>query len=109
MVVVRGRGGGGNMCVVGYQHASCVHGETKRCIASDTACSPAVPDLAPVKYEVVVYTGDVKGAGTNANVFITIFGVNGDTGKRPLTQRFRDLFERNQVDKFQLEALDLGL
>lgn len=69
----------------------------------------AVADLAPVKYEVVVYTGDVKGAGTNANVFITIFGVNGDTGKRPLTQRFRDLFERNQVDKFQLEALDLGL
>ena len=62
-----------------------------------------------MKYEVVVYTGDVKGAGTNANVFITIFGINGDTGKRPLTQRFRDLFERNQVDKFQLEALDLGL
>ncbi|XP_076450682.1 LOW QUALITY PROTEIN: lipoxygenase homology domain-containing protein 1-like [Babylonia areolata] len=65
-------------------------------------------NLAPVKYEVVVHTGDMKGAGTNANVTIIIYGVNGDTGPRPLKQRFRDLFERNQVDKFQLEALDLG-
>ena len=66
------------------------------------------PDLAPVKYEVVVTTGDVKGAGTNANVFLTIFGSNGNTGKRPLTKAFRDLFEKNQTDKFQIEALDLG-
>ncbi|KAL8614278.1 hypothetical protein ACOMHN_007616 [Nucella lapillus] len=65
-------------------------------------------NLAPVKYEVSVFTGDVKGSGTNANVTITIHGVNGDTGPRPLKQRFRDLFERNQEDKFQLEALDLG-
>ena len=65
-------------------------------------------DLAPVKYEIVVITGDVKGAGTNANVHITIFGTNGNTGKRPLTKAFRDLFERNQTDKFQIEALDLG-
>ncbi|CAL1540467.1 unnamed protein product [Lymnaea stagnalis] len=64
--------------------------------------------LAPVKYEVIVVTGDVKGAGTNANVFITIFGTNGNTGKRPLTQSFKDLFEKNQTDKFQIEALDLG-
>ncbi|GFN87702.1 hypothetical protein PoB_001420800 [Plakobranchus ocellatus] len=65
-------------------------------------------NLAPVKYEIVVITGDVKGAGTNANVHITIFGMNGNTGRRPLTQSFRDLFERNQTDKFQIEALDLG-
>ncbi|XP_012940880.1 lipoxygenase homology domain-containing protein 1 [Aplysia californica] len=65
-------------------------------------------NLAPVKYEIVVITGDVKGAGTNANVFITVFGNNGNTGKRPLTKAFRDLFERNQTDKFQIEALDLG-
>ena len=61
-----------------------------------------------MKYEVVVYTGDEKGGGTNANVTITIYGVNGDTGPRALKQSFRDLFERKQVDKFQLEALDLG-
>ena len=66
------------------------------------------PDLAPVKYEIVVITGDVKGSGTNANVNITVFGDNGNTGKRPLNKAFRDLFERNQTDKFQIEALDLG-
>lgn len=71
-------------------------------------CECHVTDLAPVKYEVTVYTGDIKGCGTNANVFITIYGTNGDTGKRPLKQRFRDLFERNSVDNFQIEALDLG-
>ncbi|XP_059150632.1 lipoxygenase homology domain-containing protein 1-like isoform X2 [Physella acuta] len=64
--------------------------------------------LAPVKYEVVVVTGDEKGAGTNANVSITIFGSNGNTGKRPLTKPLKNLFEKNQTDKFQLEALDLG-
>lgn len=32
------------------------------------------------KYEVKVYTGDVIGAGTDADVFINIFGEYGDTG-----------------------------
>ncbi|KAH9519113.1 Lipoxygenase y domain-containing protein 1 [Bulinus truncatus] len=65
-------------------------------------------NLAPVKYEIVVVTGNEKSAGTDANVFITVFGTNGDTGKRALTQKFKNLFERNQTDKFQIEALDLG-
>jgi hypothetical protein len=65
-------------------------------------------DLAPVKYEVTVFTGSESGAGTNANVKITIYGTNGDTGKRELKQSFRDLFEKGQVDKFQIECLDLG-
>lgn len=32
------------------------------------------------KYEIKVYTGDVMGAGTDADVFINIFGEYGDTG-----------------------------
>jgi len=31
-------------------------------------------------YEVSVVTGDVRGAGTNANVYIIMFGEEGDTG-----------------------------
>ena len=65
-------------------------------------------ELKPVQYEVKVYTGDVSGAGTDANVFINLFGEHGDTGKRPLSKKFKDLFERNQVDEFKIEALDLG-
>ena len=50
-------------------------------------------------YEVHVYTGDVKSAGTDANVFLTMFGENGDTGERALSksETHRDKFERGQV------------
>uniref|UniRef100_A0A671XMC4 Lipoxygenase homology PLAT domains 1 n=1 Tax=Sparus aurata TaxID=8175 RepID=A0A671XMC4_SPAAU len=64
--------------------------------------------LVPVKYEIIVITGDEKGAGTDANVFITIYGSNGDSGRRQLRQKFRNLFEREQTDRFLLEMLDMG-
>uniref|UniRef100_A0A8C2K356 Lipoxygenase homology domains 1a n=1 Tax=Cyprinus carpio TaxID=7962 RepID=A0A8C2K356_CYPCA len=64
--------------------------------------------LVPVKYEMIVITGDDKGAGTDANVFITIFGSNGDSGKRQLTKKFQNLFERGKTNRFILELLDLG-
>ena len=50
-------------------------------------------------YPVFVYTGSKRGAGTNANVFIDIFGERGDTGNRPLlkSKSNRNKFERNQV------------
>ena len=46
-----------------------------------------------------MYTGDVKSAGTDANVFLTMFGENGDTGERPLSKSelHKDKFERGQV------------
>ncbi|XP_044287456.1 lipoxygenase homology domain-containing protein 1 isoform X2 [Varanus komodoensis] len=64
--------------------------------------------LVPVKFEVIVVTGFEKGSGTDANVFITIFGVNGDSGKRALKQKFLNLFERGKTNRFYLEILELG-
>ncbi|XP_061117932.1 lipoxygenase homology domain-containing protein 1-like [Conger conger] len=64
--------------------------------------------LVPVKYEIIVITGDEKGAGTDANVFITVHGSNGDSGRRALRQKFRNLFERGRTDRFLLEMLDMG-
>nr|XP_020009381.1 lipoxygenase homology domain-containing protein 1-like [Castor canadensis] len=64
--------------------------------------------LVPVKYEVIVTTGYEPGAGTDANVFVTIFGSNGDTGKRELKQKMRNLFERGSTNRFFLETLELG-
>lgn len=32
------------------------------------------------KYIVSVFTADMKGSGTDADVFLNIFGENGDTG-----------------------------
>ena len=45
--------------------------------------------------------------GTDANVLITIYGENGDTGKQILDGPGNN-FERNQVDEFGIEAVDLG-
>ena len=55
---------------------------------------------AVLKYRVFVHTGDKRGAGTNANVFMCLFGELGDTGERPLeeSKTNRNKFERNQVD-----------
>ena len=48
-----------------------------------------------------VYTGDKRGAGTDANIFLNIFGELGDTGDRLLeeSKTNKNKFERNQVIK----------
>lgn len=43
--------------------------------------------LNPVVYEVVAITGDERGAGTDANVFITLFGDYGITPKVHLASK----------------------
>ena len=47
------------------------------------------------QYKVTVYTGDKKGAGTDANVTITIFGDGGDSHERKLRSK-KNNFERGQ-------------
>lgn len=61
-------------------------------------------------YQVDVYTGDVVSAGTNANVFLTLFGDKGDSGERELrhSETHRDKFERKHMDRFRIECGDLG-
>lgn len=81
---------------------------TFECYKSVESFASKVRKLVPVKYEIIVITGDVKSAGTDANVFVTIYGVNGDSGRRQLRQKFRNLFERGRTDRFVLEMLDLG-
>ena len=40
--------------------------------------------LVVVVYEITTQTGDLWNAGTDANVYITIYGDKGDTGVRQL-------------------------
>ena len=56
-----------------------------------------------------VYTGKESGAGTDANVFITLFGQLGDSGERKLAQSstHMDKFEKGNVrqyTKFELHV-----
>ena len=55
-------------------------------------------------------TGDIRGAGTDANAYVKIFGCEGDTGKIALKQseNTKNKFERGRVDQFTIEAMDIG-
>ncbi|XP_078590348.1 lipoxygenase homology domain-containing protein 1-like isoform X2 [Branchiostoma floridae x Branchiostoma japonicum] len=67
------------------------------------------PILPILKYQCAVYTGDVWNAGTDANVYITVYGERGDTGPRLLHKGKKAiLFEKGQVDVFYVEAVHLG-
>lgn len=58
------------------------------------------------QYVINVHTGDVSGAGTDANVFLTIFGDKGDSGERKLhkSDTYSDKFERNHVSTFSMKC-----
>lgn len=60
-----------------------------------------------IKYKIEVTTGDRRGAGTDANVYLTIYGANGDSGQRKL-EGPGNLFERAQTDTFGFDLVDLG-
>ena len=47
-------------------------------------------------YKVTTITGNRRGAGTDANVFVTIYGESGDTGPRKL-EAAKKPFQRAQT------------
>ena len=56
-----------------------------------------------------IILGTERGSGTDANVFITITGENGDSGERPLNQSDKfNLFESGNEDSFTLSSMNLG-
>lgn len=58
-------------------------------------------DQQEIVYRVHVFTGDKRNAGTDANVFLTIYGENFDSGERELNKSSNlNKFERNQVTLF---------
>ena len=51
-----------------------------------------------VKYEVSVVTGNLWNAGTDADVYLTLYGDRGDTGVRQLFSASKDqIFRKGQV------------
>ncbi|CAI9730794.1 homology domain-containing 1-like isoform X1 [Octopus vulgaris] len=82
---------------------------TKELVPTDLNGKPLTDYFDEVEYTVKVVTGDVFGAGTDANVFLTIYGEHGDTSERNLSKsQNMNKFERNQEDIFTLNAIDLG-
>ncbi|KAL7975753.1 hypothetical protein Chor_001243, partial [Crotalus horridus] len=88
-----------------------------RWLASDEEDKELVVELTPEEaseleantYEVHVITGLIWGAGTDANVYLSIYGERGDTGERHLKySNHLNKFEKKQVDVFTVKAIDLG-
>ena len=56
-------------------------------------------------------TGDVPFAGTDATVFVQLFGEKGNTEKiefPPEEKRTSPRFDKGRVDKFAVETMDIG-
>ena len=47
------------------------------------------------RYKVTTYTGNKRGAGTDANVTVTLFGDQGDSGEKPLDNK-KNNFEQGK-------------
>ncbi|NXC47423.1 LOXH1 protein, partial [Penelope pileata] len=62
------------------------------------------------EYTIKVYTGDKRGAGTDANVHIILFGSEGKSKIFHLSQSLehQDPFERGKVDTFNVKTKELG-
>ncbi|KAK2179893.1 hypothetical protein NP493_465g00008 [Ridgeia piscesae] len=66
-------------------------------------------DFNLVKYQVLVHTGELTGADTDANVYVVLYGERGDTGRRRLVYSDNPInFREGQVDVFEVEAVSLG-
>ncbi|XP_062045872.1 oxygen-regulated protein 1 [Lepus europaeus] len=62
-----------------------------------------------VKYQVDVYTGQLKQAETESEVLLCLYGDRGDSGLRLLHKSNMPVkFQRGQIDKFQVTAVSLG-
>lgn len=58
-------------------------------------------------YTISTFTGDLRGAGTDSNVFITIFGDLGDSGQKLLDTKENN-FERGKKDIFPVKCPNVG-
>eukprot|EP00727_Mastigamoeba_balamuthi_P014270 m51a1_g9466 putative sh2 domain-containing protein (1365) ;mRNA; f:547094-557090 len=67
--------------------------------------APAAPRAR--RYRVSTETGDVRGAGTDAKVFVTLKGTRGQSSRVQLPDA-KDLFEKGRTDSFDIECADVG-
>jgi hypothetical protein len=57
---------------------------------------------------VTIWTSDISKAGTDSNVFLQIYGVDGKTEKNQLRNR-SDNFERAQKDVFKVKKIKISI
>ena len=65
-----------------------------------------IPVVVVVPYEVTVHTGDVKDAGTDAQIFLKLFGAGGSSSDVTLDKQ-SERFERGRTDLIKVESSSL--
>ena len=75
-------------------------------------CAKTIPSMGgedhmATAYKIVVQTGTIRRSGTDANVYITLYGPNGNSGER-FIDNAQDNFENGKIDEFGFDARDLG-
>ncbi|KAM9260875.1 oxygen-regulated protein 1 [Cariama cristata] len=89
-----------------HTEARCLFGKDgSETVTELAAVRPDQPPLKEVLYLISVHTGTLPASGTDADVFITVFGEQGDSCKRRLRH---SNFERGQVCISEMRAVDLG-
>ncbi|CAC5367933.1 ALOX5 [Mytilus coruscus] len=71
------------------------------------SCSSSVYVYFPsssASYNITVKTGDQKGSGTDANVYIILHGQGFQTKECKLDNFFKNDFERGEIDKFSIDS-----
>ena len=58
------------------------------------------PIFVFVVYRVEIFTGKKAFAGTNANIYLTIFGTRGATNKLKFVDHDKSKFEKGKMDSF---------
>ena len=77
-------------------------------------CSKSVSETSDIcfsaTYNLSIKVGDVKGSGTDGNVYIQLFGERGNTAKIQLRQAgdTRNKFEKGRTYKFTVDTVDIG-
>ncbi|XOS93198.1 PLAT/LH2 domain-containing protein [Brevibacillus laterosporus] len=66
--------------------------------------NPQVDVAASYNYAVTIRTADVKDAGTNSNIYITLKGENGNSPRVLLDKPGYDDFEPGDVDTYYISA-----
>ncbi|XP_006811272.1 lipoxygenase homology domain-containing protein 1-like, partial [Saccoglossus kowalevskii] len=72
------------------------------------AIRPDIPPPPVYMYEVGVHTGDKGAASTDTEIYMTLYGEKGDTGRRQLrkSQKHKTKFQRDQVIWFDTAVDD---
>jgi hypothetical protein len=74
---------------------------------ASTASTQPPPPAVGKNYDVTVHTGNRSNAGTDGNVFLTLYGTRGVSPEVQLDNS-EDNFERNKWDEFRFRFADLG-